>query len=122
MQTRKNIERTFTALSFAILAAILAAAFFQDLAIADVVSDLNKIETVGTSSAPKVIAGAILLAVAGSIAFTVLGGRAAHLGTRLAVSLLTIAVAYLIIVNTEIGTALNDMLNISSPKSMFQRR
>lgn len=89
---------------------------------ADVVDDLNKIETVGTDTAPKIIAGAILLAVAGAIAFTVLGGRAANLGTRLAVSLVVIAVAYLIIVNTEVGDALNDMLNISNPKSMFEKR
>lgn len=95
--------------------------FATPIAFADIIDDVNEIEKIGTGTTPKVIAGVLLLAVAGAIAFTVLGGPMAPLGIRLAVSILTVVVTYLIIVNTEVGVALNDMLNIQDPKAMFNK-
>lgn len=92
----------------------------SSLAFADLVDDGKKVETVGVDVTPKIIAGFLLLAVSGSIAFTILGGKFAGLGVRLGASLLIIVIAYLLVVNTSIGEALTDLLNISNPKQMFK--
>lgn len=103
------------------LVAVLFIVLSTTQASANIVTDLNKIESHATDVVPKVIAGSLLIAVAGSTAFTILGGGAAKLGTRLAISILVIAITFIIAINTEVGEILNDLLNISNAKSMFKK-